>query len=250
MEWRDIPKIERWGKSFTIPWNSLEQQLAIYEKEAGLDLDPDFQRGHVWSHHQQVKYVEYVLREGNLNRHIIFNCPSFFEGNIEGPMLLLDGKQRLQAARLFLANKLPVFDGLYRKDFTRQGKPSLLIPSSLSFTFYVNDLQNRADVLQFYLDLNAGGVVHSETEIDRVQQLLAIERGDQNTKTQIDRAIALIFDFVKKRKNAESCEIIRELETNGIKIDIYSLAFSGLLQRGLLTKCEYKDGSNVYFVSS
>lgn len=77
MEWYDIPKIERWGKSFTIPWNSLEQQLVIYEREVGLDLDPDFQRGHVWSQQQQIKYVEYVLRGGNLNRHIIFNCPGF-----------------------------------------------------------------------------------------------------------------------------------------------------------------------------
>ena len=90
-------------------------------------------------------------------------------------MLLLDGKQRLQAARLFIANKLPVFGGLYRKDFTWQGKNLNSMPPLLSFTFYVNDLQTRAEILQFYLDLNAGGVVHSDAEIDRVRQLLAIE---------------------------------------------------------------------------
>lgn len=178
MEWCDIPKIERWGKSFTVPWNNLEQQLVDYEAESGLDLDPDFQRGHVWSQIQQIKYVEYILRDGNLNRHIIFNCPGFFyarDTSVKESMVLVDGKQRLQAARLFISNQLPVFNGMYQKDFTRQGRPSLRMPNSLDFTFYVNDLETRAEVLQFYLDLNAGGVVHSDSEIDRVRQLLAIE---------------------------------------------------------------------------
>ena len=176
MKWRDIPKIERWGKSFTIPWNDLEQQLANYEAEAALDLNPDFQRSHVWSREQQIKYVEYVLRDGNLSRHVIFNCFGFFDGATESAMLLIDGKQRLQAARLFIANELPVFGGLLRKEFTWEGKKISRMPPSLSFTFYINDLQTRAEVLQFYLDLNAGGVVHSEDEISRVKQLLAIEK--------------------------------------------------------------------------
>ena len=183
MKWRDIPKVERWGKSFTVPWNDLENQLATYETETGLDLNPDFQRDHVWSRQQQIKYVEYVLRNGNLNRHIIFNCPGFLntgDSNVTGPMLLIDGKQRLQAARLFIANKLPVFDGLYRKDFTWDGSRHLRMPPLLSFTFYVNDLETRAEVLRFYLDLNTGGVVHSDAEIDRVRQLLAIENSKQD----------------------------------------------------------------------
>lgn len=180
MKWRDIPKIERWGRSFTIPWNYLERQLTEYAEQAALDIDPDFQRGHVWSREQQIKYVEYILRDGNLNRHIIFNCSGFFDGATESPMLLIDGKQRLQAARLFISNELPVFGGLRRQDFTWEGKNISRMPPSLSFTFYVNDLQTRAEILQFYLDLNTGGVVHSDTEIDRVRQLLAIENSKQN----------------------------------------------------------------------
>jgi len=173
------PQDQTVGRSFTISWNDLERQLANYEIEVGLDIDPDFQRGHVWTQPQQIKYVEYILKGGNLNRHIIFNCPGFLEAtdkDIEGLMLLIDGTQRLQAVRLFIANKLPVFDGLYQSDFTRRGKRLALMPQLLDFTFYVNDLETRAEVLQFYLDLNAGGVVHSDIEIDRVRELLAIEQ--------------------------------------------------------------------------
>lgn len=62
MEWCNIPKIEQWGRSLTIPWNQLEQQLEVYREQIGLDLNPDFQRVHFWSQSQQIKYVEYILR--------------------------------------------------------------------------------------------------------------------------------------------------------------------------------------------
>jgi hypothetical protein len=39
----------------------------------------------------------------------------------------------------------------------------------------VNELKTRREVLQWYLDLNAGGVVHTTKEIERVRELLAKE---------------------------------------------------------------------------
>lgn len=180
MEWDDIPTFSSWGKYTTdVSWHDLENTLQRYEKENDLDLNPDFQRGHVWSSEQQIKYVEYILKRGNLSRHIIFNCPGWMEG-FEGQMVLIDGKQRLNAVRLFMSNELPVFGRAYLRDFTRGSKKMVRFPHEIYFTFYVNDLQTRAEVLQFYLDLNAGGVVHSEHEIDRVRQLLVIENNKQN----------------------------------------------------------------------
>lgn len=180
MEWDDIQKFSSWGKYTTdVSWHDLENTLQRYEKESDLDLNPDFQRGHVWSKQQQIKYVEYILKRGNSSRNIIFNCPGWMEG-FEGQMVLIDGKQRLNAARLFMLNELPVFDGVYRKDFKREGKEIMRFPQAIHFTFYVNDLQTRAEILQFYLDLNTGGVVHSDSEIDRVRQLLSIENSKQS----------------------------------------------------------------------
>lgn len=180
MEWDDIQTFSSWGKyTTTVPWHDLENTLLRYEKENNLDFNPDFQRGHVWTQTQQIRYVEYVLKRGNTSLDIIFNCPGWMEG-FEGQMVLIDGKQRLTAARLFMSNKLPVFDGIYVQDFRRQGKRMMRFPNGIAFTFYVNDLQTRAEILQFYLDLNAGGVVHSDTEIDRVRQLLVIENNKQN----------------------------------------------------------------------
>jgi hypothetical protein len=96
-------------------------------------------------------------------------------------MVLIDGKQRLQAARLFMGNQLPVFGDVYRKDFRRQGKPMLLFSHQINFTFNINDLQTREEILQLYLDINTGGVVHSNDEILKVSELLAIEKAKYNT---------------------------------------------------------------------
>lgn len=40
----------------------------------------------------------------------------------------------------------------------------------------INDLQTKADVLQWYIDFNSGGVVHTDEEIERVKKLLKKER--------------------------------------------------------------------------
>ena len=36
--------------------------------EEGLQLNPDFQRGHVWTEDQQVKFLEFILRGGKTGR--------------------------------------------------------------------------------------------------------------------------------------------------------------------------------------
>jgi len=41
--------------------------------------------------------------------------------------------------------------------------------------FNVNDLQTRGEVLQWYIEMNSGGVVHSDEEIKRVKKLLEQE---------------------------------------------------------------------------
>ena len=41
---------------------------------------------------------------------------------------------------------------------------------------HVNDLKTYPEVLQWYIEMNAGGTPHTNEEIARVQQLLDIEK--------------------------------------------------------------------------
>lgn len=168
----DIPKLTRNASyHITVPWKSIESTFGLWnEFPQGVDLDPDFQRVHVWTESQQVRYVEYILRGGPHSKDILFNSINWnARGGDPEVIQLVDGKQRLEAARKFMRNELRVF-GSYRREFTDWMR------HTASFDFFVNDLDSRAEVLQWYLDLNAGGVVHTKEEIDKVRELLAREK--------------------------------------------------------------------------
>ena len=147
----------------------LQITLKQYVEEYGCNLNPDFQRPHVWTRMQQTRYIEHRLRGGHSGKDILFNCPGWNRGNDLTDFVLVDGKQRLEAFRGWFNDEFRVFDHLY-SEF--EGNPRIYT----GLKFHVNDLQTRAEVLQWYLDFNVGGTVHSVEEIARVQDLLAIER--------------------------------------------------------------------------
>jgi hypothetical protein len=169
---RDIPQFTRDGSyHVTVSWSYLEKQLESWNNpEHGelLDLDPDFQRGHVWSEEQQTRYCEYILRGGVSSKTIYWNSASWGR-TYDTPIQLVDGKQRITAVLRFLRNEVPVFGSLYKEysdklDMIRH-----------TFDFIVNDLRTRKEVLQWYLDLNTGGTIHTSDEIEKVKRLLAAE---------------------------------------------------------------------------
>lgn len=171
MKFSDIPQFTRSSPyRVDVAWSYLEKWLVDNEKDCSkFDLDPDFQRHHVWDDEKRIAYVEFILRGGKSSRDLYFNCANYTGSGIEGAMELVDGKQRLEAVRKYLRSEIPAFGVLY-KDM--EGTLRITGPS---FKIHVNDLQTRAEVLQWYLDLNTGGVVHSKDEINRVKALLEKE---------------------------------------------------------------------------
>ncbi len=166
----DIPKFTRSSAyAVTAHWAYLQHHMATHMDEWLLDLDPDFQRGYVWTEEQQRKYVEYILRGGKSGRDLYTNCPGWQRGKV-GNYVMVDGKQRLTAVLTYLDNKLAIFGGHYARDFGRRP------PTDAYFTWHVNDLGTRAEVLQWYLDMNSGGTIHTEEDLSKVEVLLAADR--------------------------------------------------------------------------
>jgi hypothetical protein len=164
MRFKDIPPFTRSADyRVNVGLDFLQESLRGY-LEQGLDMDPDFQRAHVWTEEQQVRFVEYLLRDGVSGRVIYFNHPGWM-GDWKGAFVLVDGKQRLEACLKFLRGDLRVF-GHIRPEFKDR------ISFSIGLVFAVNNLKTRAEVLQWYLDLNTGGTVHTDVEIDKVRRLL------------------------------------------------------------------------------
>ncbi len=159
-------------------WQHLAGLLERLGKDyGGLDLCPDFQRGHVWTQDQQRHFVENVLRGivSTSGLLVQFNCANwkldYDETKSDLPLGLqcIDGVQRMTAVSEFLAGRVHPF-GLGLDDLEN----SSFSPINLSYRFRiaVHDYAWRADLLQHYLDLNAGGTPHPASEIERVRALL------------------------------------------------------------------------------
>lgn len=142
---------------------SLQDHLDRYRESYELDLDPDFQRPHVWTEKQQVQFTEHIFKGGQSGREIYFNCPGFQSHGEISAMVLVDGKQRLEALRRFTNNEFQIFDKYYFKDLTLPFDPKL--------RFVVNNLPTKKEVLQWYLEMNTGGTPHTTEEIDRVREM-------------------------------------------------------------------------------
>lgn len=103
----DIELFPRANYVVDVDWNYLETHIKHAIEDDGLDLNPDYQRPHVWSQQQQIAYVEYVIRGGEVGKNLIFNCPNWQHELVhkdKNKYELVDGKQRLEAARAFLRN--------------------------------------------------------------------------------------------------------------------------------------------------
>lgn len=158
----DIPKITIANYHVNVFWTYLERWLQKNE----VNLNPDFQRKYIWSQEQKEQYVEWILKGGNSGKDIYFNHPNWFR-SFEGEMVIVDGKQRVNAVLGFLNNKVKAF-GYYRNQY--EDEFSFLLTN---FDVYVADLKDEKDVLQWYIDMNTGGTCHTNKEIEYVKSLLS-----------------------------------------------------------------------------
>ena len=169
MRFRDIPQFTRdgaWECDYDI--TRVVEQIEDWNKEFGVNLEPDFQRGHVWSEKQQIAWLEFLLKGGKTSRILYFNNPNWGKYDGKDDMVCVDGLQRFTAIKRFVNNEIKVF-GHYFNEY----EDSVRLVSGIKIN--VNNLQTRKEVLQWYIDFNSGGTIHTTEEIDRVKKLLEEE---------------------------------------------------------------------------
>lgn len=177
MKWHEIPTLITQGSyEVNVSIDYFEKFFSSLEKEDGLQLNPDFQRGHVWGQSQQEKYVEYLFMGGKSGMVVYLNSPSWQRAKTTkyDDFVCVDGLQRITAIKIFLNNKIKAF-GQFRDEFGDKIRRSVAVDN---FKVNVNSLQTKEDVLNWYIQLNSGGTDHTKEEINRVKLLL-----DKETKS-------------------------------------------------------------------
>lgn len=170
MKWNEIPKYKEYGLSSFIEYgfiyyiNFIEDEI----KENNLQMNPDFQRGHIWTEEQQSKYIEFILRGGKSGRDFYFNWNHY-----TNEYVCVDGLQRTIAFKKFVDNELKVFNQYFNEfNFGKYVANYNPLPE-FKIKVFINDLSSNKEILQWYIDMNAGGTPHSQEEIDRVKKMLA-----------------------------------------------------------------------------
>lgn len=165
MKFSDIPQfIEAGSYCVDMPLKMIPDKIKEWQDELGLQLNPDFQRGHVWTEQQQIAFMEFILSGGESGRIIYFNHPGWMNDFI-GDFVCVDGLQRLTAICRFFNNEIPVFGYFYGEFEDR-------LSSLVAMKFNVNRLKTKREVLQWYIEMNNGGTPHSAEEINRVKKLM------------------------------------------------------------------------------
>lgn len=162
------------------PFDFLEYTIERYRNSYnGFDENPDFQRGHVWTLNQQIKYIEAIVKGtvGSSALTITLNCPDFQRDQVKDSDLqgfvVVDGLQRLTAMRKFYNGDFRIFNNeiVGGADFHHFKGTRFNLKSHSGFRFNIFNFQYKKDVLDYYLAFNDGGTAHSQEELDRVRSI-------------------------------------------------------------------------------
>lgn len=169
MKWDEIPKFKEFGIinpinfGFVSYVDFVNGQIEKYN----LQLNPDFQRGHVWTQDQQEKYIEFILRGGKTGRDFYFNW-----NKKTNEYACVDGLQRTTAFMKFVNGEIKVFDQYFDEfGFTKMETGGNPLPE-FRVNVYINYLEGKKEILEWYFDMNAGGTPHTSDEIKRIKKMI------------------------------------------------------------------------------
>lgn len=145
-----------------------------------LELNPEFQRGHVWNLDKQIAFIENLLRGIDINKTIRFNDLTMRPHDdadeiLKNKIICIDGLQRLTAIIDFVDGKYKVFNNQLSYDdiLNHPDKASMRrIFNSALLQFEFLQITSYKEVLEYYIDLNFGGVAHTPADIQIAKDIL------------------------------------------------------------------------------
>lgn len=153
-----------------------------------LNLNPFFQRDLVWSLAQKQDLMKslfyhlpigaiYINRHNYLNDTIVNGIKHFknkkdlnYFSEIDN--VVVDGKQRLSTVLSFLNDEFPIIinnNEIYRHDMSKFDIANLLNNNINVIQTYI---ENRNDLIKFYVQINTSQTTHNESEIDFAKSFL------------------------------------------------------------------------------
>ena len=151
--------------------NATIEMLLFRCLSAGIDFEPDYQRGRVWTAEDQGRLLESIFMGAEIGKFVFrvrSTCETIEDGlNYE----IIDGKQRLLTLLDFYAGRFP-YQGVFFNDLDPVDQRTFKDTSVC-----IADVENytRDDILKIFLLLNRGGRPVSDDVIRHAEELLEKE---------------------------------------------------------------------------
>lgn len=134
----------------------------------GVDFEPEYQRGLVWSDEDKQKLLWSVFNNVDIGKFVFVHLNGA-EWHEKGTSYeILDGKQRLTTLMEFYENKLP-YQGVYYNDLSGKDRYTFLQHNADYANIENADKETR---LKYFLMLNRGGRPMDEAHLDKIEEML------------------------------------------------------------------------------
>ena len=132
----------------------------------GIDMDPDYQRGYVWTQEDKEKLIDSIFNNVDIGKFVFVHRRNYSDP--DSPLYeVLDGKQRITALCEFYENKFP-YKGKYYNDLSDRDKWHFC-----DYSVNVAEVEqaDKATILKYFLMINTGGKAISEEHLHKVRKL-------------------------------------------------------------------------------
>jgi hypothetical protein len=133
---------------------------------SGLDLNPDYQREHVWSEEQKVDLIDSIFKNIEIGKFTIIRRK--FSEELDNYYEVLDGKQRIQAILDFYECRFK-YKGLTYNDLNWIDRNHF---TNYSVSWAETEPLTDKQKYRYFLKLNKCGVPMSKDQIEKVEKML------------------------------------------------------------------------------
>lgn len=168
-DWEKIPQFTQREEMRLQFFQSSLSSFHSYVYSFGVDINPDYQRGFVWTLEDKQKLIDSIFKGVDIGKFVFIRREYDRTKNpTEHLYEILDGKQRLTAITEFLEDRFR-FNGLLYSELHPHDQ-SHFDGYSISLAEVSNPTKKQ--IYQYFLRLNTGGKAMDEGQLKKVEKLL------------------------------------------------------------------------------
>lgn len=137
----------------------------------GVIDNPDYQRGYEWTLEDKQRLIGSIMAERNIGNFLFVQ---FGYVKNQGMLEIMDGKQRLNAIIDFVTSRF-TYEGKYYHQLSRRDRVHF-DNFRVNYAYLDGERMTRAELLETFLEVNSSGVPQSQEHLQKVREMLALER--------------------------------------------------------------------------